>query len=151
MANKYQEFFQTILRDHDLQREIMKKLVQTGPGAEQDRLWTELSREFLPHVRAEEASWYPKLSENPESREDALEALEEHHVSELVYDELKKMPERGDRWHAKMQVFQETVEHHLEEEEKKIFKLTKQVLPEQEMEKIAAAYTQEKSRAMSTV
>jgi chemotaxis receptor (MCP) glutamine deamidase CheD len=45
------------------------------------------------------------------------EALEEHHVVELLIKELRKMGPKDERYHAKFTVLSEMVKHHIEEEE----------------------------------
>ncbi len=40
-------------------------------------------------MKAEESAFYPALMEKKEAREDAMEGIEEHHVSELVLKELE--------------------------------------------------------------
>jgi hypothetical protein len=40
-------------------------------------------------MKAEESAFYPLLMEKKEAREDAMEGIEEHHVSELVLKELE--------------------------------------------------------------
>jgi hypothetical protein len=38
-------------------------------------------------MKAEEITFYPPLLAKKEAREDALEGIEEHHVSEMVFKE----------------------------------------------------------------
>ena len=86
-----------------------------------------------------------------EAREDALEGVEEHHVSEMVFKELEKMPKSGDQWGAKMSVFKELVEHHVKEEESKIFKSAAKALDQDEIENIMEKFDQEKQRFKKTL
>jgi hypothetical protein len=50
------------------------------------------------------------------------EAFEEHHVVKLVLDELPDVDPEDDRFQAKMTVLSELIDHHVEEEEKEMFK-----------------------------
>jgi hypothetical protein len=52
----------------------------------------------------------------------AMEAVEEHGVVKLVLKQLPRVDPGDERFHAKMTVLQELVEHHVEEEEKEMFK-----------------------------
>jgi hypothetical protein len=45
------------------------------------------------------------------------EAVEEHHVVDVLIEELKAMSTTEDQYDAKMTVLIENVEHHIEEEE----------------------------------
>jgi len=79
-----------------------------------------------------------------EAREDAMEGMEEHHVSDMVLKELETMPKGEDQWGAKMAVFKELVEHHVKEEEGKIFKAAEKVLGQDKLQSIMKQFEQEK-------
>jgi hypothetical protein len=50
------------------------------------------------------------------------EAYEEHHVVKLVLNELPQISAMDERFEAKMTVLEELIDHHVEEEEKEMFK-----------------------------
>jgi hypothetical protein len=56
-----------------------------------------------------------------------LEAFEEHHVVDLVLAELPQIDPEDERFHAKMTVLHELVDHHVKEEEKEMFKLAQKL------------------------
>jgi hypothetical protein len=56
------------------------------------------------------------------------EAFEEHHVVDLVLAELPQVDPEDERFEAKMTVLSELVEHHVEEEEKEMFRLAEKKL-----------------------
>jgi hemerythrin-like domain-containing protein len=105
-----------------------------------------MKQELVPHLRAEEKAFYPLLRRNAESKEDALEAMEEHHAAELVLVELDKMSAQEEFWLAKLSVFREMVGHHIEEEEKKIFKDAKEHISEEQMDSVIQNFQKEKER-----
>jgi hemerythrin superfamily protein len=76
------------------------------------------------HTKIEEEIFYPAVrSLGTEAVERVVdEAFEEHHVIDLVLDELPRVNPRGDRFAAKMTVLSELVEHHVKEEETELFK-----------------------------
>lgn len=70
------------------------------------------------HAEIEEQTLYPALREaDPDTEDDVLEALEEHHAVKALLAELEKLPPTAERFRAKMQVVIENVRHHVEEEE----------------------------------
>ena len=71
-----------------------------------------------------------------ESREDALEGMEEHHVSDMALKELETTQKGEDQWGAKMSVFKELVEHHIKDEESKVFKSAEKALGQDEIQNI---------------
>ena len=77
-------------KDHEEVKEILGQLKETKDSASKKReeLFQKLKVELVPHMKAEESTFYPPLMAKKESREDALEGMEEHHVSDMVLKEL---------------------------------------------------------------
>ena len=93
--------------DADRRRELCQRIVQA----------------LKLHTKIEEEIFYPAVREVDEKGEEMiLEALEEHHVVDLVLAELPDLDPEDERFEAKMTVLQELVEHHVKEEEKEMFK-----------------------------
>ena len=57
-------------------------------------------------------------------------------MSEMVLKELEEMGKGEDPWGAKMGVFKELVEHHIKDEEKKVFKSAAKALGHDEIQNI---------------
>ena len=139
-------FFQMLKKDHEEVKNILSQLVETKESAPKKRedLFQKLRGELVPHMKAEESVFYPPLLAKKESREDAMEGVEEHHVSEMVLKELEAMPKGEDQWGAKMTVFQELVEHHIKDEQSKLFKSAEKALSSEEFQQIMKQFEQEK-------
>ena len=140
------EFFKMLKKDHVEQKGILEQLTETKEAKKREELFKKLKEELVPHIKAEESAFYPPLLAKKEAREDALEGLEEHHVSELIQKELEMMPKGEDQWGAKMSVFKELVEHHIKDEESKVFKSAEKVLKPDEFENIMKKFDQEKEK-----
>lgn len=142
------EFFQTLKTDHEEVKGILKQLKKTNgeDSKKREDLFKKLRKELVPHMKAEESAFYPPLLEKKKSRDDAMEGVEEHHVSELVLKELEKMPKDDDKWGAKVAVFKELVEHHIKEEESALFKSAEKALDSDEIKKIAKQFEQDKKK-----
>ena len=140
------EFFQLLKKDHVEVKGILGQLIETNKTKKREELFDTLRLELVPHMKAEESTFYPPLMKKKEAREDAMEGIEEHHVSEMVLKELEKMPKDEDQWQAKIKVFKELVEHHIEEEESKIFKSAKKTLEKDELEDIMKKFNKEKEK-----
>lgn len=142
------EFFQMLKKDHEEVKGILKQLKETKEkdSSKREDLFQKLREELVPHMKAEESAFYPPLLEKKEVREDAMEGIEEHHVSELVLKELEKMPKGEDTWGAKMSVFKELVEHHIKEEENTLFKSAEKALDPDEIKKIMKQFEQDKQK-----
>ena len=121
----HSDFYNLLKKDH---QEVMGMLNQMKELSEKDykkreTLLKQMKQELVPHLRAEEKAFYSILRQNEEAKEDAMEAMEEHHAAELILRELEKMSPQEEFWPAKLSVFKEMINHHIEEEEGRILKL----------------------------
>ena len=140
------QFFQMLRKDHEEVKTILSQLDEIKDNAPKKReeLFQKLRGELVPHMKAEEIVFYPPLVAKKESREDAMEGMEEHHVSEMVLKELETMQKGAEQWGAKMSVFKELVEHHIKDEQNKVFKSAEKALSSEEFQKIMKQFEQEK-------
>lgn len=74
------------------------------------------------HTQLEEEVFYPAVRAvaDQEGEELVEESLEEHHVVDVLIEELKRMSPEDERYDAKMTVLCENVEHHIQEEEEEM-------------------------------
>lgn len=142
------QFFQMLKKDHAEVKGILGQLEETKESASKKReeLFQKLRVELVPHMKAEESAFYPPLLAKKDSRDDALEGVEEHHVSDMVLKELEATPKDTDQWGAKMSVFKELVEHHIKDEESKVFKSAEKALGQDEIQNIMKRFEQEKQK-----
>lgn len=145
MANP---LFQILKKDHQGVKELLGQLKESkeSPVKKREELFRKLVEDLVPHMKAEETAFYKVLVDKEEAREDGLEAIEEHHVAEMVLKELQKLAKDKDQWAAKLSVFKELVEHHIQEEENTVFKSAEKALDDEEIEKITKRFEQEKQR-----
>ena len=142
------KLFQMIKKDHQEVKGILGKLKESKQSDHKKReeLFHTLKQELVPHMKAEEAIFYTPLMAKKEAREEAMEGMEEHHVSELVLKELDKMSKDDDKWIAKVSVFKELVEHHIQEEESVLFKAAEKALSKDELDMMAEKVEEEKQK-----
>jgi hemerythrin-like domain-containing protein len=107
-------------QDHQKVRQLLKRLESNGT----EELLEQIENELQVHTQIEEEIFYPAFKEAVESQKDEqlyYEALEEHHVVDLVLPEIKNSSEGSEQFEAKAKVLKDLVEHHAEEEEKQMF------------------------------
>lgn len=114
--------FEILKADHKKVKTILNKLQKMEDESTRDELFSQFKREIFPHLKAEESVMYPRLREEEEIHENALEAIEEHSVAEYMIRQLDETAMDDETWGAKCKVLKELVEHHIEEEEAEIFK-----------------------------
>ena len=99
-------------------------------------LFAKLNEELTIHAKVEEAIFYPAIKQAAETREIVLEGFEEHHVVKMILKELEAVPVDTEQWTAKLKVLKENVEHHVEEEEQEMFQKARQVLSEDDINRL---------------
>ncbi len=127
------DILQSIKKDHQEVKDIFQKLTESENSREQD--FSDLRKELIPHMKAEESLFYSKLMDD-DSKEATLEGIEEHRAAQSVLKELEKTSMKDERWPAKLKVLKEMIEHHIKEEESKIFKLARAHLEKNEIKEL---------------
>jgi hypothetical protein len=100
----------------------------TGAVKRRTQLLASLSAELNVHELIEEQVLYPALAPHKTARAIVLEGSQEHHVADVLLKELHRMPKSDERWGAKFKVLQESIEHHIQEEEHRMFPIARGVL-----------------------
>jgi iron-sulfur cluster repair protein YtfE (RIC family) len=100
-------------------REFEKNKTDAGRRGEIVRRMIEL---LTIHTYLENEIMYPEVRRLlPQIEDDVLESYEEHHVADVLCQELWSMDPAEDHYPAKTTVLIENVEHHMEEEEQEWF------------------------------
>jgi hemerythrin-like domain-containing protein len=107
--------------DHDKVKELFRKYAELGDSAHKtkQRIAEQVFQELEIHSKLEEQIFYPAVREtgDPEGEDLVLEGVEEHHVVDVLIQELKGLTPEDEQFDAKFKVLCENVEHHIEEEE----------------------------------
>jgi hypothetical protein len=140
------EIYDVILEDHAKARRMLHELSEVEENECERRvaLFSDLKSELTIHQHVEEAVLYDHLKETAESRPDALEAINEHHIVDTLLEELDDMTKDNDRWTAKLGVLRELVEHHMEEEEGEFFEHAKGVVDDALAARMAEEFRRKK-------
>lgn len=142
------DIFELLKQDHEKVDGIFKQLEPTTERAEKTRgeLFARLKTELDLHAYLEETILYPALKEVEETREIALEGVEEHRVVKRLLGELDAMPVTSEQWTAKLTVLKENVEHHVEEEEGEMFKQARAALTREQIDNLTEMLESEKKK-----
>jgi hemerythrin-like domain-containing protein len=129
-----------LTEDHDRIKKMLADGEKTTERGEKTRteLFEKLKETMVAHESMEEQVLYPTLKAHPKAKDLTLEAYEEHHVVDLIFEELEKTPVTDDDWLAKFTVAKENIEHHIEEEEGEMFKACRQIFSAEELEQMGA-------------
>jgi hemerythrin superfamily protein len=111
--------------DHDRLRDLMPRLYDTSVASEErGRLREEIEKEIKIHSMLEEEIFYPAWKDathDQKDRDEYFEAIEEHHVVDMLLPELMPLDPSSDAFRAKAKVLRELFEHHAGEEEEDMF------------------------------
>ncbi len=124
--------------DHQQVRALLGELEETTDKAvsKREKLLGSIEQELMIHTRIEEEIFYPAFREAARKKDDAklyYEAVEEHHVVDMVLPEIKGTGAESDQFAAKAKVLKDLVEHHAEEEETEMFPRARKLMTRDEL------------------
>lgn len=124
-------------------RQLEKLLAQGEETTERaikgrTELLKRLTTELADHELIEERVLYPALQAHAEARDIVLEGFQEHHVADIIVNELHQVAKDDEQWGAKFKVLKENLEHHIQEEEGAMFRTARAVLGREELQALGA-------------
>jgi hemerythrin superfamily protein len=138
-----------LTKDHKHLKTLLAKAATAKGEERREELIETLRSELVAHERMEEEVFYPPLRENKKTHDIVLEGYQEHHVADLILDELLELPADSEMWQPKVKVLQENIEHHIEEEEGEMFKKARSIFSEEELEQLGARMEAVKKEALA--
>ena len=121
--------------DHRRLEELLKQGEDTTERAVTRRteLLNSITSELNTHEMLEERLLYPALQQHPEARAIVMEGYQEHHVVDLIVNELHGLARDNEQWGAKFKVLRENIEHHIQEEEGEMFRTARAVMRREDL------------------
>jgi iron-sulfur cluster repair protein YtfE (RIC family) len=137
-------------RDHDNLKTMFDEALANQEPAARAGLLHQIRAELMAHERMEADVFYAALrSGGAKAREIVLDGLEEHHVIDVILDELREVPEEADHWQAKLMVLKENLEQHIRKEEDHVFPRAKAALDAATLDVIGRKMQQVKTAALA--
>ncbi|WOD44391.1 hemerythrin domain-containing protein [Hwangdonia lutea] len=134
--------FEAIRKDHDTQRKLLNKLVETsGDTVERKQTFEALKNELEVHADAEERHFYKPLISNDMMQEKARHGIAEHHEIDELIEKLEETDLDSSAWLKYAKDLKHKVEHHLDDEEHTFFQLAGKVFSENKKVSLAKDYT----------
>ncbi|NLC32522.1 MAG: hemerythrin domain-containing protein [Clostridiales bacterium] len=121
-------------KEHDEFRDLIKK-IEEASGESKKSLFETLKMDVSAHHKAEESVLFPdvKKKSDEDGKDIVLEMVEEHHLGSYQMGLLERTSADNETWDAKFAVLKEVLTHHMDEEEKDLFKQAKKVLSNDEL------------------
>ena len=131
-------------KDHDQQRDLLAQLAESQPNTEERAsLLKELKLQLHAHADAEERSFYAPLMQHDETQDEARHSVHEHHEIEECLEALEKAESDTTLWRSEFNKLKKLVLHHLEEEEREVFPIAAEIIPESKQEKLGEEYNEQ--------
>jgi hypothetical protein len=142
-------------KDHATVKQLLSRMEKTTErgGARREQLLKEIEREIKIHTRIEEEIFYPAFKEAARKADEHIywEAMEEHHVVDMVMPELKSSNVESEKFGAKAKVIKDLIEHHAEEEETEMFPKARTLMGAEELRDLGMRLQQRKKELKSGV
>ncbi|HSV36915.1 MAG TPA: hemerythrin domain-containing protein [Ramlibacter sp.] len=139
--------FDALLKSHDIQRAICKRLMAAvGDPRQRLPLFEELKAELAAHETAEERMFYVPLIAHDETVDAARHGIAEHHEMDEMVEELDKVEDGSPEWLETLGKLVHRIEHHLKEEEEKFFPQAREVFSSAQVECLGEPYQEEHDR-----
>lgn len=149
MAASYGAIFATLEREHATANALMTQLARTraddvGQTERRRELFAKIRTELLTHASAEETTFYVRLKARPETSPLIDESIDEHQLMEDLLEELTRLGTDSLIFDSRFQELVASVQHHVDEEENRLFPRAKEVLTSEEIEDLDAAFRTQK-------
>lgn len=139
------QIYRDLKRDHDKQREMLKKLGELkGATNERKQLFESFRLELQSHAAAEEESLYATMLSNPALRDDARHSVSEHKEVDDLLGEMMDLDMASDEWSETFFHMRRRYEHHIAEEEDEMFPAASKELDAATEKKLAEVYGERK-------
>jgi hemerythrin-like domain-containing protein len=146
----------TLLKeDHRTVRSLLEKLESSTERAAETRekLLDRIEQELKIHTTIEEEIFYPAYRNRVSKRDDTKlyhEAMQEHHVVDVMLAEIKSSDPGSEEYSAKAKVIKDLVEHHVEEEEKQMFPRARRAMETSELQELGGQMEARKKELQET-
>lgn len=126
---------------------VLRQLFQKSMNDPQ--VFGEFTRHLVVHHTLEEKYFYDILQTFPEAEHEALEAVNEHHIIELIIKDSEGFPTDHEHFPIKIEGLGEYTTHHLDEEEADIFPMSQNVIPTGDLDTLGKLFTEAKDNALN--
>jgi len=128
--------YDILSKEHQVILGMVEEAMNTGSKAALFRIKVEID----PHMAGEEKFFYPRLEDKEESIDIARKAYTEHNEARALMYEMEGMEEGNENWAARLKELKETLKHHIKDEENSVFKISREVLSQEQTLDIAKDY-----------
>lgn len=138
-------------QDHDRVRTLFtsfREAADAEDGTQMAELVGEIFHELEVHTAIEEEVFYPMIHDagGQDLTDHTDESYEEHHVVDVLMEEIRGLSADDPSFKAKMTVLMENVEHHASEEEDEMFPQVRELFSQDQLEQLGEELQAAKTR-----
>ena len=119
MAEKKKDAIALLKEDHRTVEQLFEQFEKASGDGRKEKLALQICRELTVHAQIEEEIFYPAC-EGKVEEELLKEAYVEHDAAKVLIAEIEAGEPSDEFFDAKVKVLKEEIEHHVEEEEKRM-------------------------------
>jgi len=138
----YEKLYDMLVHDHEEVKGMFKEAMDKNDTTK----FPEIKKELEVHMMGEEEFYYPKAKKVDKKLVE--HGIEEHEEAKQLIKELDRMDKKDSQFMSKLKELKDSVEHHVEEEESKLFPETKESLSDDDEKEAAQKIEEEKSKMM---
>lgn len=141
IKGSYMEIYEILHKDHEKIKLLLNDLINLDEDSEKKHvLIAQVRDELIPHSRAEETVFYNSLREMDQAKDIIMHSYKEHIKAEALLKTLQAKEKIDLDWKSTAKKLKEALEHHIQEEEEKIFSVAKLLFTDEEATQFAAAF-----------
>lgn len=146
--NTGSDIYTKLKADHASAAGVLQRLADTDSTntAQRKTLFAELKHSLTKHSEAEDEVVYAELLKHDATRDLIRDGQQEHQRIESLLHELERMDTADPQWGIRLQTLKGVVEHHVHEEENRVFPRAQTLLTSQQAEDLGRQFTQAKAR-----
>jgi hemerythrin superfamily protein len=127
------DIFDELHQEHESVNEL---LVELSEGGRDDDTFETMRAELMAHALAEEQVFYKRLEGESETADLVREGYKEHREVLRMLDDMSGSTEDEDTWMSRLQTLADNVQHHVQEEEGRLFPAARGIIAQQEAERL---------------
>jgi len=126
------DIYDYLKADHRQVDKLFKLFENAPDTAAKIDYMTMIAQELVIHAESEQATFYKMLEKFQTSKDEALHGEKEHVEIENLIHQIMHSTQKGKAWEKKVMDLKDLVQHHVKEEEGKIFRRAKKVLTQED-------------------
>ncbi|MGB3210419.1 MAG: hemerythrin domain-containing protein [Desulforhopalus sp.] len=134
---------EALIAHHTTLRQLYQQ-AETNPD-----LFEEFTHHLVVHHTMEEKYFYDLLKGFAQAEHDSLEAVNEHHIIEMILKDAEGFPRDHAHFPIKVEGLGEYTTHHLDEEEAEIFPLALQLFTPEDLVTLGALFQEAKDKLLN--